>query len=490
MSSRFDSLMPERSAAASYQPLFEIGRGGMGVVYLAKALGAAGFERLVVLKRLHKHLLQNDEAVRRFLDEARQAATLHHANIVGVQQVCRDDDGYFLVLDYVEGASVEQLLDFAYLKKTRLPVPVVLRIILDVLEGLDAIHNATDTAGQPLRMLHRDISIQNILVGRDGVARITDFGIAKSKAASVSTDKSYLVGKLLYMPREALQRAEPAPTLDVYAVGVVMWIMLAGTDPWPNATEAEIVEHVTNGRIPPLSSAGLTVAPQLEAIVQKACEPDVSKRFQSARQMADEIERVGRGTGWIAVRGEVIETMTSLMGAELDRLKQRIAEAVSGATEPPAGTAVDGKVLVSSKPPMKSGPWTRGHLWGAVAVVLVLVGVLTVGVLMGNRGEAPASGSARKIDASSSRSVVGRQHPAVSDSAIWAQPLPTAASSPAAAPITRSSAVRASSSSPRKVAQKTAPRNTGSPKQKPKPRPAHRHSTKSGSDILRSNPYR
>src|SRR6185503_17561517 len=137
-------------------------------------------------------------------DEAKMAAFVRHANVVGTLQVGSDDEGYFLVLDYVEGASLENLLDYAALRRLPLDPPVVLRIGLDACAGLQAVHDAEDSAGRPLQILHRDVSLQNVLVGRDGVARIADFGVAKSVFASVSTDKSYVVGKLLYLPAEYL----------------------------------------------------------------------------------------------------------------------------------------------------------------------------------------------------------------------------------------------------------------------------------------------
>src|SRR5688572_15586301 len=155
-------------APRGYRVLFELGRGGMGAAYLARAEGAGGFERLVVIKRVRPERL-DPRSHERFLREARVAAAIHHANVVSAQNVGEDAEGPFIVLDYVEGASLEELLDHALHKRELVPVPIALRIALDALAGLQAVHDATDAHGNPLHILHRDISMQNVLVGRDGV---------------------------------------------------------------------------------------------------------------------------------------------------------------------------------------------------------------------------------------------------------------------------------------------------------------------------------
>ena len=199
----------------AYDVLFELGHGGMGAVHLARALGApagvGGFERLVAIKRLHLHLTGRSDSVERFLDEAKVAARIHHANVVGIHQIGSDDEGHFLIQDYVEGDTLQGLVDYATLRRQRLPPPIVLRIALDALSGLHAVHEARDADGRSLGILHRDVSTHNLLVGRDGVTRLADFGIAKHALSSVVTDGQYLQGRVLYMPPEYLARA---PDID------------------------------------------------------------------------------------------------------------------------------------------------------------------------------------------------------------------------------------------------------------------------------------
>lgn len=315
----------EQLSIGSYEPLFELGRGGMGTVFLARAIGAAGFERLVVVKRLNPHLLDQEQAVRRFLDEARIAARVHHANVIGTHHVGHDDDGLFLVLDYVEGGNLDELLERSLCNGILIPPPILLRIAVDALAGLHAVHTAQDAAGRPLNILHRDVSLQNVLVGRDGVARIADFGIAKSRLGSVTTDKAYVVGKLLYMPREYLCRETPGPTFDVYSLGITLWLALSGHDLWPDESEAQIIKRIVEDRVPDLSSV-MSIPPQIAAIIAKATAADHRERYQNARAMSEDIEQLARETGWVATHAEVAQLVDSLLGADLRRRRELLAK--------------------------------------------------------------------------------------------------------------------------------------------------------------------
>lgn len=344
----FDIIATGAEPIASYQPILQLGRGGMGTVDLARAMGAGGFERLVVVKRLNRELTNQPEAVRRFLDEARQAALVHHANVVGIHQIGKDDKGYFLVLDYVEGASLEGLVDRIALSREALPAPIVLRIALDALSGLHAAHRAEDAKGNPLGLLHRDVSLQNVLVGRDGVSRIADFGIAKSRLASVQTDQKYLVGKLLYLPPEYLSRKPIGPTLDIYSLGVTMWVALAGGDPWPDIDEAQLIAQICREGFPRLSEAGVRVPPQVDELVARACHKNSEQRYQTAREMGDAIEQIGRETGWLATHGEVADFLERLVGVDMKRRRDKIAAFV---TDPQQAST-----YLSNAPPPEQAP--------------------------------------------------------------------------------------------------------------------------------------
>ncbi|HMJ16494.1 MAG TPA: serine/threonine-protein kinase, partial [Polyangiaceae bacterium] len=320
----------------------ELARGGMGTVYLARAVGVGGFERLVAIKRAHENLLTSDQAARRFLDEARIVAHVHHSNVVGIHQVGQDESGYYLVLDYVEGESLGGLIARASRDNERLPPAIVTRVALDALAGLHAAHETADTSGKPLGILHRDVSIQNLLVGRDGVTRLTDFGVAKSTLSSVVTEAGYVQGKLVYMPPEYLRRQAVDRTLDIYAMGITLFTAFTGQHPWHGLGHAEIVQAVLGGGVPRIASEGFSVPASLEEIVARACAGDPRQRFQTARQMLDALEAAGSEGGYLARHTEVAEYVERQAGTELRERREAVSNQpreVQGTARTTGGTA-------------------------------------------------------------------------------------------------------------------------------------------------------
>ena len=192
----------------------------MATVFLGRILGVGGFQRFVAIKRLHPHLASEQEFVEMFLDEARLAASIHHPNVVPILEVGTSDRGYYLVMEYIEGDTLARLLARAATSRERIPVPIVIRIVLDTLAGLHAAHELKDDNGQLLELVHRDVSPQNILVGVDGIARITDFGVARAATRLSSTRAGQLKGKLAYMAPEQARggdRSIDAPTSSRWA---------------------------------------------------------------------------------------------------------------------------------------------------------------------------------------------------------------------------------------------------------------------------------
>ncbi|HEX4478610.1 MAG TPA: serine/threonine-protein kinase [Polyangiaceae bacterium] len=360
-----------KETASPYRALFELAQGGMGKVELAQSVGAAGFRRLVAVKRMHRHMLSSREAVVRFVSEARVASNVHHANVIGIQQVGRDARGYYLVLDYVEGVGLANLVERAAAEGKRLPKKIVLRIVLDALAGLEAVHSAVDAVGKPLGILHRDVNPENMLVGRDGVSRITDFGIAKSHLAKVATQAGHLLGRLVYSAPEYLQGDDLGPELDVYALGVSLWTALVGHEPWPTDAEAQLVHRITVEGIPTLKSVGLSVAPELDALVLRACAKDRRQRFASAAEMAAAIESFARNGNGIATTTEVASIVERLAGKDLAERRERIASVVRAdpvlSTIPPfSRTQAPPNIVVSEAPPETRPPGT-GKFWRPVS---------------------------------------------------------------------------------------------------------------------------
>lgn len=467
---------PERRSAA-FQPLLSLGSGGMGTAWLCRALGTGEFERLVVVKRPHPHVVERHDAMLRFIDEARLTGSIHHVNVVATHQVGEDEVGPFIVLEYIEGASLEELVRRAGVLGEQVPVPVAMRIALDALSGLEAVHTARDHAGRPLNILHRDISLQNLLVGADGVCRVADFGAAKSDVRKYSTDQRYLLGKLLYLPPEYLRRDETGSTLDVYSLGITLWHTLTGVELWQDQSEAQVVACIIEGRVPKVSEY-VAVPPEVDALVAKATRAQPAERFQSAQLMAEAIEALGRDLRLLGTHSEVSRWTKRLMADELSVRRERIAEARSQ-----LATAEVHEAETVAPPPVKSRRWVP---------IVALTGLGTLAALAAllvsrDRTEAPAA------DATIADSFVSPAPPRASHTPDVPDPNPLVKVAPELAPVpvaeTPASAAEPPAESPASSSRKSAP---------PRPAPARASSKAPRASTLPTapdtiterNPYR
>src|SRR5688572_18407169 len=196
--------LPRGRLVGRYELIHRLGHGGMATVYLGRALGTAGFERLVAVKVIHPHLAREPEFVEMFLDEARIAARIHHPNVVEILDLGHDDDLFFMVMEYVEGETLSSLLRQLRKQDELLPLPAALQIVADACKGLAAAHDLTDRDGEPLHLVHRDVSPHNLLVSMDGRVKVVDFGIMKAAGKRSSTLTGQLRGKIAYMsPQQA-----------------------------------------------------------------------------------------------------------------------------------------------------------------------------------------------------------------------------------------------------------------------------------------------
>ena len=284
-------LAPGR-ALGRYEILERLAAGGMATVYLGRALGVGGFERLVAIKQCHPHLSRDEQFAEMFLQEARLAARIHHPNVVATLDVGHADDLY-IVMDYVEGAPLSRLLETAARSGRAMPTAIGLRIVIDVLAGLHATHELRGSDG-PLGLVHRDVSPQNIMVGTDGRAQLVDFGLAKATARTAASRDGSLKGKLAYMAPEQFQSgASVTRQVDVWAAGVVAWETLTGERLHAFDSDAETIHSVTSGPCETPSSVANHVPTMLDAPVMRALDRDVARRFTTAAAFSEAIERSG-----------------------------------------------------------------------------------------------------------------------------------------------------------------------------------------------------
>jgi serine/threonine protein kinase len=267
-----------------------LGTGGMATVHLGVHLGCAGFRRVCAVKRVHKHLLGDLHIERMFIDEAMLAARVNHPNVVSVLDVVSDGGELLLVMEYVQGVSLTELLRAFSRKGERVPQDVAVAIACDVLYGLHAAHEAVGPTGEPLGIIHRDVSPQNIMVGADGVARIADFGVAWAKRRREQTDHGIIKGKLTYMPAEQLLGEPLDPRADVYSMALVVWEMLTGEKPFDAADVVALVQQKLHHPMTRATELRRSVHDSLDGVVQKSMARARQERHASAMTMARDLE--------------------------------------------------------------------------------------------------------------------------------------------------------------------------------------------------------
>jgi serine/threonine-protein kinase len=275
-----------------YELLELAGDGGMARVYRAVTRGAAGFQRPVALKRVHDHLTGNTEFVRMFIEEARVCSEIDHGNVVQVHDFGVDAHGYFLVMEWVDGVHLGQYVH-AYTDKGQLtPWRYVAAIMAQVLSGLAAAHERVDASDRVAPIIHRDVTPQNIMIGVSGVAKLTDFGLARAMDRARMTNPDVVKGKLSYLAPELVHGRPASVQSDLYAVGIVLWEALTGERLYWADTDAERIKKVREAAVPPLEQRRKGLPEALVGVVSRALRRDPEERFGSADEMGHALLRV------------------------------------------------------------------------------------------------------------------------------------------------------------------------------------------------------
>jgi serine/threonine-protein kinase len=331
-----------------YTILGTIAKGGMGSVYLGRVTGSAGFSRLVAIKRLHPDLAVEKEFVGMLVDEARLASQIRHTNVVDTLDLVVSDGAFSLVLEYVEGNSLSKLLRRARELGEPVPRPIAFAIMYGVLRGLDAAHEARSEDGQPLGIVHRDVSPQNVLLGVDGIPRVIDFGVAKAIGRFDSTRPGEVRGKFSYMAPEQMQARPVTRQVDVYAAGVVLWELLVGRKLFDAEDQRAVCAAVLRGQISPPSREAADIPPALDAIVLRATAHDLGERYLTTREVLADLEKLERASD-----DEVGAWVRRLSAKELAKRQRMILD---------AAPATDGRPLeeiVADLARSGSGPYAR-----------------------------------------------------------------------------------------------------------------------------------
>lgn len=327
------SMRNERTSFGKYQVLARLGQGGMGHVYLAMNSGPAGVQKLIVIKQLREDFATSVAARAMFLDEARIATRLNHPNIVQTNEVVDDYDDLYLVMEFLDGQPLSRILEAKH--TDALPLPAKLRVLVEALEGLQYAHELSDYDGTMLNVVHRDVSPQNIVVTYDGHVKLVDFGVAKAADATTVTESGVFKGKVRYAsPEQALCLGTVDRRADVFAVGTILWEILAGRRLWMEQADASVLLALASGQVPRIRDTVPDVAPALEAICNKALAVDVNARFATALEMRNALVEYLRDQPDTTDMGVAIATS---FAAERRRLHAVIDGQVKAARETSTG---------------------------------------------------------------------------------------------------------------------------------------------------------
>ncbi|WP_437562150.1 serine/threonine-protein kinase [Sorangium sp. So ce542] len=371
------------SAVVRYLLFDEIGAGGMATVHLGRQHGSAGFRRTVAVKRLYPQFVRDPELVAMLLDEARVAARIRHPNVVATIDVVSSGGEVLLVMEYVHGESLARLLRAATKDGGAPPPRIACAVLAGALHGLHAAHEATAEDGAPLGLVHRDVSPHNLLVGEDGVARVLDFGVAKSAGRAQITRDGQLKGKLAYMSPEQIAGEPLDRRADVYSAGVVLWETLTGERLFEGRGEALSILRLLQAGVDPPSARRPGVPPELEAITLRALARCPEDRFPTAREMALALE----ATGLAASTSEVGAWVASLAD---EALAQRAA--LIAAIEPAVATPSAPPELGAALGAAGAAVGTAGAALGTAEAALGTAGAAlgTAGAALGTAGAGPA----------------------------------------------------------------------------------------------------
>jgi serine/threonine protein kinase/tetratricopeptide (TPR) repeat protein len=280
-----------------YQLLEQLARGGMAEVFKAKAHGVEGFEKILVIKRILPELSQNPRFVEMFINEAKIAVTLSHANIVQVFDLGQAQNTYFIAMEYVMGMDLATTLKLASKAGRRLSPELAVYIVSELVKGLDYAHRRRDADQRPLNLVHRDVSPQNVLLSNEGEVKLTDFGIAKARTvAQAVTDVGIVKGKYAYMAPEQILGKFVDARADVFAAGVLLYEALAGVNPFQTGSNYDTLQRIREGDVAPIETL-VDVPAEVGRVVSEAMAWEPGQRYPSAGHLYEDLIQYLYGTG-------------------------------------------------------------------------------------------------------------------------------------------------------------------------------------------------
>ena len=319
------SAVPALRSLGKYRPIAVLGRGGMATVFLASSTGRAGFTKLVVVKELREDFSDDPEFREMFLAEARLAARLNHPHIVQTNEVDEVDGRLLIAMEYLDGQSFSHVR-LRLKREGKLAIADVLRVLVDLLDGLHAAHELADYDGAPLNVVHRDISPHNVFVSYAGEVKLVDFGIAKAANSSSSTRTGVVKGKIRYMAPEQALGLTVDRRADVFAVGVMLWEALANRRLWANQADAAVMHALATGAVPSPNEFAADLDPALVQICDRALAVSSKDRYATAADMRTDLAAYMTATGARSDAREFGQRLADAFAAERANIRKVIEE--------------------------------------------------------------------------------------------------------------------------------------------------------------------
>lgn len=400
-----DTATVEHDRLGRYELLLRMASGGMASLWLARIAGPDKFEKLICIKKVHEHLVQERRFIEMFVDESRIAALIGHPNVAIVFDMGCIENQYFMALEYVHGHNMQELLRYVRRAEDSMDWAYAARIVSDAAAGLHAAHELKKPNGDSLGVVHRDVSHQNILLSYDGHVKVVDFGIAYAKERITSTQARTLKGKAAYMsPEQATQQALDRRS-DVFSLGVVLFEALTLKRLFKSSTEVETLLRVRRARVPRPRLIQPDIPAPLEKILLKAVALKPANRFQTAAELQQALDELLMRQKRVVGQAQLAGLMDRYFSAQREEKDRRIALAVENRPHPEHGTMLFGdqdEASLTNIPTVSTlserlERWGWSLAFGALGVALAVLIVLFVTDRLTGSGSADTKAASRQI---------------------------------------------------------------------------------------------
>lgn len=314
-----------------YKVLEKIASGGMAEVFRAESAGLEGFKKTVAIKRVLPHLSEKKQFIGMFLDEARLSAHLSHSNCVQVFDIGVGDNTYFIVMEFVDGADLKAIIELSRKTGQPLQYEIAAMICVRICEGLAYAHELKDGRNKTLGIVHRDMSPPNVLITRHGEVKIVDFGLAKANSQLEHSEPGIIKGKFSYLSPEAALGQPIDHRTDIFAVGIILWEMLAGRRLFQGESDLETVRQVQAARVPDIKQFNPYVTPELEAVLARALARDPLQRYQRARDLGQDLNSMLFRAGRAVSSFDIAQLVEPLVAARENARRQEMKKSIIGA---------------------------------------------------------------------------------------------------------------------------------------------------------------